>query len=68
MKKKPEKKKSSRLLLISMLAVIVAVTAVRLIFALCGAPLSDTLVRVLGCVEILAVAVLVYSYIKDRQR
>ena len=60
--------KANKTLLLVCLALIVAITAARIICHFCGVALSDTLVRVLGGVEIVAVAVLAYSYMKWRKK
>ncbi len=66
MKKKPEKKNSKTLWIVCLI-VVVGVTAARLICHFAGVELSDTLSRVFGGAEIVAVAAMVYSYMKWRR-
>lgn len=50
------------------LIIVVAITAVRLICHFAGVEMSDTLSRVFGGAEIVAVAAMVYFYMKWRQQ
>ena len=67
MRKKPQKQ-NNPILGIVCIVVIVLITLARGICHFTGAEWSDTLTRVLGGVEIVAVAVLAYSYMKWRKK
>ena len=65
MKKQPEKKKNVRLWA-ACLIVIGVITLARVICQIAGIDWSDTLSRVLGGVDIVAAAVMAYSYMRWR--
>ena len=67
MKKEPEKK-MKKIYWVVCLIVVLAVTAVRVACHFAGVELSDTLSRVFGGAEIVAVAAMVYTYMKWRQQ
>ena len=66
MRKKPQQQ--NPILGIVCIVVIVLITLARVICYFTGAEWSDTLTRVLGGVEIVAVEVLAYSYMKWRKK
>ena len=66
MAKKPEKKKKNTLLWIVCIAIVLAVILVRVVCHLAGAALSDTVVRVMGGVQLAAVFVAAFSYARWR--
>ena len=64
-KKKPEKKKNT-LLWIICVCVVLAVVLVRVVCQMAGVSLPDTLVRVMGIVQLVAVFVAAFSYARWR--
>ena len=66
MPKKPERKKKNTLLWIICIAVVLAVILVRVVCQMAGVPLSDTLIRVMGGVQLVAVFVAAFSYARWR--
>ena len=67
MSKEPEKKMKKSVWVGCLIAVI-AITAVRLILHVAGVEMSDTVSRIFGGAEIVAVAAMVYTYMKWRQQ
>ncbi len=67
MKKQPGKK-NNKTLWIACLIAVVAITAVRVVCHFAGVEMSDTLSRAFGFAEIVAVAAMVYTYMKWRQQ
>jgi len=67
MNKQPTKK-NHPILGIICIAVIVLITLARVVCHFTGTEWTDTLTRVLGGAEIVAVAVLAYSYMKWRKK
>ena len=65
MAKKPEQKKNTALWL-TCICIVLAVVLVRIVCQLAGVALSDTLVRVLGVVQLAAAFVAVFSYARWR--
>ncbi len=66
MKRQPQKKKRPALW-IACLAVIVGITAARVICHVSGVDWSDTLTRVLGGIEIIAAAALAFTFVQSRR-
>ncbi|MBE6998028.1 MAG: hypothetical protein E7427_07680 [Ruminococcaceae bacterium] len=66
MKKQPEKKNSKVLWVVCLVAVL-AITAVRVICHFAGVEMSDAVSRGFGIAELIAVAAMVYTYMKWRQ-
>lgn len=67
MKQQPQKK-THPILGIICIVVIVLITLARVVCHFTGTEWTDTLTRVLGGAEIVAVAVLAYSYMKWRKK
>ena len=67
MKKEPEKK-MKKIYWVICLIVVVVITAVRVACHFARVEMSDTLSRAFGWAEIVAVAAMVYSYMKWRQQ
>ena len=67
MKKKPQNKKNPAPWIVC-IAVIAAVILARIVCYVAGVAWSDTLTRVFGGVELVAVAVLAYSVVRARQK
>ena len=65
MSKKPEKKKNTSLWVVC-IGVVLAVILVRIVCHVAGVALSDTLVRVMGGLQLIAVFVAAFSYARWR--
>ena len=65
MKNQPEKK-MKKIYWVVCLIVVLGVTAVRVVFHFAGVELSDTLSRVFGGAEVVAVAAMAYTYMRWR--
>ena len=67
MKKEPERKMKKLYWVVCLIAVR-GITAIRLICHFAGVELSDTLSRLFGGAEIVAMAAMVYTYMRWRQQ
>lgn len=67
MKKEPERKMKKLYWVVCLIAVL-GITAIRLICHFAGVELSDTMTRVFGGAEIVAMAAMVYTYLRWRQQ
>ena len=65
MAKKPEQKKNTSLWLVC-IGIVLAVILVRIVCHVAGVTLSDTLVRVMGGLQLIAVFVAAFSYARWR--
>lgn len=67
MKNQPEKKMKKMVWVVCLIAVL-GITAVRVVLHFAGVEMSDTLQRVFGGAEIVAVAAMVYTYMRWRNQ